>query len=398
MRSLPLSVRPSAQLVLWLAAATALAALPLVSTAPNRLLSGQGVSLAQVLRASAPGWSLLTLGLTLPAGVLVALLARWPDRRSLQWLLLVVLGAGFPALLALAGQHAAASDLQSGGMGRTTLASGFWLGTLLLWMLANEALRRLSASPVVVGLVWSLLLLAVCGLLGSGVLDTLSTVKEYGNRAEDFWGALRRHLHIILLTTALTLSTGLPLGVALHRRPRWASRVFPLLNLVQTVPSIALFGLLMALLSTLGRHVPLLPALGIQGVGLAPAVLALTFYSLLPLVRSTHEGLAHVPRTYTEAGTAMGLSRRQLLWQVELPLAVPVLLSGLKVMLVQTIGLTAVAALIGAGGLGSLMFEGLFSSALDLVVLAVIPIVALAWLAEALFIVLHTLARRWARG
>lgn len=398
MRFLPISVRPSARLVLLLAAATALAALPLVSTAPNRLLSGQGVSLAQVLRVAAAGWSLLTLGLALLAGALLALLARWPDRRSVQWLLLVVLGAGFLVLLALAGQHATASDLQSGGLGRTTLASGFWLGTLLLWMSANEALRRLRAPPVVAGLFWSLLLLAVCGLLGSGALDALSTVKEYGNRAEDFWSALRQHLHIILLTTALTLSVGLPLGVALHRHPRWASRVFPLLNLVQTVPSIALFGLLMALLSTLGRHVPLLPALGIQGVGLAPAVLALTFYSLLPLVRSTYEGLAHLPRAYAEAGTAMGLSRRQLLWQVELPLALPVLLSGLKVMLVQTIGLTAVAALIGAGGLGSLMFEGLFSSALDLVVLAVIPIVVLAWLAEALFIVLHTGARRWARG
>ena len=381
-----------------LAAAAAWTGLPLVSTAPNRLLSGQGASLMQVLQAAAGGWSLLVVGCAVLVGALLVLLARWPDQRMVQCVLLVALGTGFLGLLALAGQHAAAADLQTGGLGRTTLASGFWLGTLLLWMSASEVLRRLRATPTTMAVFWCLLLLAVCWLLASEALDALSTVKEYGNRAEDFWSALRQHLHIILLTTALTVAIGLPLGVALHRRPRWSSRVFPLLNLVQTVPSIALFGLLMALLSTLGRHIPLLPALGIQGVGLAPAVLALTFYSLLPLVRSTYEGLAHLPRAYAEAGTAMGLSRRQLLWQVELPLALPVLLSGLKVMLVQTIGLTAVAALIGAGGLGSLLFEGLFSSALDLVVLAVVPIVALAWLAEALFLVLHTAARRWARG
>ena len=168
-----------------------------------------------------------------------------------------------------------------------------------------------------------------------------------------------------------------------------------LLSLVQTVPSIALFGLLMALLAWLGTLIPVLPAWGIQGIGLAPAVLALTFYSLLPLVRSTYEGLSNLPSALSESGRAMGLSSTQLLWQVELPLAAPVILSSLKVMLVQTIGLAAVAALIGAGGLGALMFEGLFSSALDLVILAVVPIVVLAWLAEALFLVLSTLSHRW---
>jgi osmoprotectant transport system permease protein len=169
------------------------------------------------------------------------------------------------------------------------------------------------------------------------------------------------------------------------------------LNLVQTIPSIALFALLMTLLASLGKLFPLLPAIGIQGVGMAPAVLALTFYSLLPLVRSTFEGLSQLPKAVGESAQAMGLSRSQQLWQIELPLALPVLLSGLKVMLIQTIGLTAVAALIGAGGLGTLMFEGLFSSALDLVVLAIVPIVVLAWLAEALFMGLNALSSRWVR-
>lgn len=378
----------------WLA----VVALPLVGVAPNRLLTGQGVGLVQVLQAVPAVWSQALGALAVLTLAALLGLARWPEQRALQALLLALLGALFGVLLALAGQHALAWDQGSEGLGRTTLASGFWLGSLLLWMAANEGLRRLRTPVLLAAAFWVLWLLVVVALLAMGALDALSTVKAYGNRSDDFWRALWQHLHIVWLTTGLTVGIGLPLGVALHRRPAWANRVFPVLNLVQTVPSIALFALLMALLSVLGAHFPLLPALGIQGVGLAPAVLALTFYSLLPLVRSTFEGLAHLPRAYAEAGTAMGLSSRQLLWQVELPLALPVLLSGLKVMLIQTIGLTTVAALIGAGGLGSILFEGLFSSALDLVLLAVVPIVVLAWLAEALFIVLHTLARRQARG
>jgi osmoprotectant transport system permease protein len=169
------------------------------------------------------------------------------------------------------------------------------------------------------------------------------------------------------------------------------------LNLVQTIPSIALFGLLMAALAWLGAVFPVLPAWGIHGIGLAPAVLALTLYSLLPLVRSVVEGLANVPVAAVESAHAMGMVGRQRLWHVELPLAAPVILSGLKVMLVQTIGLAAVAALIGAGGLGALMFEGLFSSALDLVVLAVAPLVVLAWCAEALFAAMAALFPTWIR-
>lgn len=390
--------KPSERLILVIAAVAVLAALPLVSDAPNRLLSGQGEKLAAVLTAAGGIWAFAGAALAGLFGVLLMALRRWPEQRALQWLLLLELGAVGLWLLALTGHHAAAVDLHTEGLGRTTLASGFWLSSLLLWLLANEVMRQLKARAATVVAYWALWLLAVLALTASGALDALSTLKEYANREEDFWRGLGQHLFIILLTSVLTLGIGLPLGVALHRRPVWALRVFPVLNLVQTVPSIALFGLLMALLSSLGQRFPLLPALGIQGVGLAPAVLALTAYSLLPLVRSTYEGLAHLPRAVVESGTAMGLSRGQLLWQVELPLALPVLLSGLKVMLIQTIGLTAVAALIGAGGLGSLMFEGLFSSALDLVLLAVAPIVVLAWLAEALFIALGAWARRWARG
>jgi osmoprotectant transport system permease protein len=138
----------------------------------------------------------------------------------------------------------------------------------------------------------------------------------------------------------------------------------------------------------LAALVPALARAGIGGIGLAPAVIALIFYSLLPIVRNTVEGLAGVSAAAIEAARAMGMTRRQIFWRVELPLAAPVFLSGLRITTVQAIGLTAVAALIGAGGLGSIMFEGVFANAPDLTMLGAIPVIVLAVIADALFRVL----------
>jgi osmoprotectant transport system permease protein len=170
-----------------------------------------------------------------------------------------------------------------------------------------------------------------------------------------------------------------------RRRPALGAGLFPLLNIVQTIPSIALFGLLIAPLSALAAMFPLLGTLGIGGVGVLPAVIALVLYSLLPITRNTAEGLAGVAPAALEAGRGLGMSQRQLLWRVEVPLALPVILSGLRTAAIQAVGLAAVAALIGAGGLGAIMFQGLFADALDLVLLGVIPIVLLALAVDWLF-------------
>ena len=160
--------------------------------------------------------------------------------------------------------------------------------------------------------------------------------------------------------------------------------LFASLNIIQTIPSIALFGLLMAPLALLATSLPLLAQWGIKGVGLAPAVIALTLYSLLPIVRSTAAGMSQVPRPLIDAAIGIGLTPRQVLWKVELPLALSVFIAGLRVATVQTIGMAVVAALIGAGGFGAIMFQGLLGGALDLVLLGVVPVVAMAVLADAL--------------
>lgn len=320
-----------------------------------------------------------------------------PGHRAWRPLALLALGSGLLGTAAVAAQYATQARGASSGLARTSLGSGFWLTALWVWLAASDVLRQARVAVVTAAAYWTWILASALALLLAGTFNDLSTLQEYTNRDEDFWRALRQHMHILFLTVGLTTAVGLPLGIAIHRDPRWAGRVFPVLNLVQTIPSIALFALLMALLASVGKLFPTLPAWGVRGVGLAPAVLALSLYALLPLVRSTYEGLAQVPLAVRESAQAMGLSSRQQFWHIEVPLALPVLLSGFKVLLIQTIGLTAVAALIGAGGLGSLMFEGLFSSAMDLVVLAIVPMVVLAWLVEGLFSILHHWSQKLTR-
>ena len=135
-------------------------------------------------------------------------------------------------------------------------------------------------------------------------------------------------------------------------------------------------------LSALAVAVPSLARLGIGGIGMAPALIALVLYALLPVVRSTVAGIGGVDSAVVDAARGMGMTRRQRFWRVELPLAAPVLLAGLRIVTVQAIGLAVVAALIGAGGLGSFVFEGLGQYAADLVLLGALPAIGLALAAD----------------
>lgn len=161
--------------------------------------------------------------------------------------------------------------------------------------------------------------------------------------------------------------------------------MFSVLNIIQTIPSIALFGLLIAPLAGLAQAWPWLGTLGISGIGVAPALIALVLYALLPLVRSVVAGIEQVPQPVIEAARGVGMTQSQILRKVELPLALPVVLSGVRIVAVQTVGMAVIAALIGAGGFGAIVFQGLLSSALDLVLLGVIPVVVMAVTVDTLF-------------
>ena len=367
-------------LVLLLAAGAAAAGTAaFLSVAPNRLLSGQGMRLAQLQFGGSVGWAVWSTVL-LPGAVL-ALAALLPDRRRYHALAALAAAALLAGLLALAGAQAGRLTSSQGALTRVSLGAGFWCLATLAWLAASNAVQRLRMGPTATALTQIALWLPVLVLLRSGALDALSLLKEFSNRREVFSAACWRHGQIVLAALGPALLLGAPLGLAAARRPVLARPLLALLGAVQTVPSIALFGLLIAPLAWAGSH---WPGWGLQGIGLLPAAIALALYALLPIVHGVLAGLQQVPADVLDAATGLGLSPRQRLRQVQVPLALPVWLSALRVAAVQTVGLAVLAALIGAGGLGALVFQGLASSALDLVLLGVLPVVALATALDAI--------------
>lgn len=367
--------------VLLLLAAGALTALPFVRSAPNRMMTGEPVGLWQVL-TTVPSIVSWLVGSVLLLCLLTSVLKA---SRAALWLRVCAASALVVLLLALAGAYAQHVALTQSAIARTSLGGAFWALLVLAWLMAADALQRLGAGLLLRVTLMAVVLGVVVGMLASGAGDALSIMKEHANRADTFAAAVLRHLQIVLFALVPTLCIGLPLGWWAHREQSVNAAVFPVLNIIQTVPSIALFGLLMAPLALLAASFPQLARAGISGVGLAPGVIALVLYSLLPVVRGTLAGLKQVPQAVVDAAQGMGMSPLQIAVQVQLPLAMPVLLSGIQTATIAAIGMATITALIGAGGLGAIMFEGLFSSAQDLVLLGVVPIVGLAVLADALF-------------
>jgi len=373
-------------LLLVVLLAAALFTLPFVSFAPNRLVSGQPVMLSRLLRGA--GW-------LIPLIVPLLLLLAWQPLNRPTLILTLGLSEILLTLLVALGGHAAETLAgQGSALSRTSFGSGLWAAGALCLLIAADSVLRLTHNGA-----WRLLLnaqvwLPLILLLAGGQLDQLALLKEYATRQDVFDQALSRHLLLLIATLVPALLLGVPLGLFCYRRARWQATIFSVLNIIQTVPSVALFGLLIAPLAGLAAHFPWLARLGVSGIGLAPALIALVLYALLPLVRSVVAGLQQVPSGVRETAAGMGMSRGQIFWQVEIPLALPVLLRGLRVVTVQTVGMAVIAALIGAGGFGAIIFQGLLSSALELVLLGVIPVIALAVLVDALFNIAISLLER----
>jgi osmoprotectant transport system permease protein len=194
----------------------------------------------------------------------------------------------------------------------------------------------------------------------------VSLLEFYRLHPAELWLLLRQHLALVAMSTALALAAGVPLGILASRRPGWRKPVLGLANVVQTVPSLALFGLLIPL----------------AGIGAWTAITALVLYALLPIVRNTYAGIASVDPAIREAGRGMGMSDGELLRLVELPLAAGVILAGVRVAVVVSVGVATIAAAIGAGGLGVYIFRGVATVDNTLILAGAVPAALLALLAD----------------
>jgi osmoprotectant transport system permease protein len=198
----------------------------------------------------------------------------------------------------------------------------------------------------------------------------------WASHGAETWQLIERHLFLVLVSTGTAVLAGIPAGVFAARSPRLGRPLLAIANVAQTIPSLALFGFLLPL-----------PFVG--GVGPRSALVALTLYALLPIVRTTVAGVKSLDPPVREAGVAMGMTPRQLLWLVELPLALPAIVSGIRVAAVIGVGTATIAAAIGAGGLGEYIFRGLSMVDTTMILAGAVPAAALALLVDGLLAALE---------
>ena len=191
----------------------------------------------------------------------------------------------------------------------------------------------------------------------------------WATHTSELGAMVERHLFLVLWSTLIATAIGLPAGIAAAHRPRLGRPLLAAASIAQTIPSLALLGFLLPL-----------PFIG--GIGPRIAIVALILYALLPIVRSTAAGLTSIDRAVIDAGVAMGMTPRQLLWLVELPLALPSIVAGIRIATIVGIGTATIAAAIGAGGLGEYIFRGLSMVDSTVILAGAIPAAVLALLAD----------------
>lgn len=201
-------------------------------------------------------------------------------------------------------------------------------------------------------------------------MNLLDFLKEYDT---SLLLALLQHLRLVAIAGIIAVAIALPITLYIYRHQRSAGFVLGLANVIQTIPSIALFGLMIPILSLVNR-----------GVGAVPAVIALVLYAQLPIIRNTWTALHAVPAEVIDAARGMGMTDRQIMRSLLLPLAAPGIISGIRLATVANIGVAAVAAFIGAGGLGLFIQRGINTTWTTMIVAGVIGVALLTLMAELL--------------
>jgi osmoprotectant transport system permease protein len=262
-------------------------------------------------------------------------------------------------------------------------SGGFWLFILSSWIM-QYALKHEIRKKYIINIfqLCSIFIIILLGITGN--LSQFSLLMEFINRRETVLFQLGNHIQLTLIITISATLLGISLGILAWKFKKSEKPIFLLINSIQTIPSLALFSFLIAPLAFLSAAFPLLKEMGIKGIGRTPAIIALTLYAILPILRNTFTSFAVIDENIKEAGKGMGMTKFQLLFKIEFPISIPIILRGIRTAAVQTVGNITVAALINAGGLGIFIMQGMTQAALDLVLMGTIPIVFLAIITDRL--------------
>lgn len=376
--------------------ALALAFGPFVWFRPNRIVAGVGVSAIGAFEAA--GWVVLIMWCVASFAALAPRRSPASDRATGQALFTAgrgVLASGaFILVLAEAGNAAAAFAEGQGSAARTSFGWTFYLFVfalfLVLYAASADTPNRWGRVMTVAVLPIGVVLLAVYGVLGE-----LGIVREGALARGTFGREVTRHLFYALGATVGAVVLGIPLGIACARSRKAENAIMGVLNLGQVLPVLAFVGIMIPILGTISDRLAGLKSLGISGIGWAPVMVVLLVYALFPITRNTLVAIQQLDPAILDTARGMGMGRWRSMREVELPLAFPIVLAGVRIALVQSTAGAIIAAFVGGGGLGTIMFMGLEQTSMDLVLVGVVPIVALALFFDTL---LRAIERLSARG
>jgi osmoprotectant transport system permease protein len=267
---------------------------------------------------------------------------------------------------------------------RVSPSTGMFVAFLAGYIVIFTAVKRLSAykNRILKNIVIWTSPAAFAMFLFSGGFENISVFVEFTVQKSRFYQEFFNHIYLVAVSVSVGSAIGILLGMLAVANRRAKSFVFFITNITQTIPSLALFGLLIAPLSALSFRFLTLREMGIRGIGNTPAIIALVIYSLLPVVQNTYTSIKQIEPSIIDAAKGIGMSKWQIFKKIEAPLAAPLVMEGIRIASVQSVGLAAVAALIGAGGLGWFIFQGLGQAAPDMILLGTLPIIALAVLTD----------------
>ncbi|MEA5032788.1 MAG: ABC transporter permease [Sphaerochaeta sp.] len=326
-----------------------------------------------------------TLLLLLPP-TMILLYALIRNSRRSEWLLSFAGTLGLLAPLAVLAYVGPRVVSTLGPFARYSPGSGMYLYlTAVAIVYLMKARIRIGDY---IGLAVALAVVLALGHQGSfNRLGILLEARNFGTRLSR---EILAHIRITGISIGISVLVGIPLALVTFQSRRMRKLVFPLLNVLQTIPGIALFGLLIAPLAALSQAFPQLREWGIKGIGNTPAIIALSMYALYPIIRYSFTAISSIDASVVLAAQGMGMSSGQVWRIVRFPLATPGILHGIRVALVQTIGNATLAKLIGGDGLGVLVFEGLGQASVDMVLLGMLLIIALTVAADRIFQILIT--------
>ncbi|MDK8502424.1 ABC transporter permease [Aerococcus sp. UMB1112A] len=341
----------------------------------SRVTQKIGLTASKSLGANFP----IIVGLSI---LLVALVALSRQKLWAHSLSALLASTNCGLALLFAGQATNVVAL-TGDNARISMSIGCYLYMICNYLILYKTNRSMTTS-------WQRLVNYLPGLgiaaysFFSGQLDGLSIMVEYYNRQSKFHTEFWKHLSMVIRVILSAIVLSLPLVWLGHRYPRWRGWIAGFLNTIESIPSIAFIFLLVFPLSYLNRHLPFAEAIGISGLGAAPVYVALLCYALFQIVNNMYGALDSIDGKYIEVGRAMGMTKRQVFFQVELPLILPVMLSGIRLALTMTIAGTTLGAYAGYGGLGSFILSGSKGFAIDQILLGTFPILFMILVSDAL--------------